>query len=309
MPRHSNDLAKKRHDAPLVSNVSSRYGIHCAMKPRQPAISNDRPPGTPMLIIKQLAAASILALSFAASAQTAQQVVDIPTRPGVTQRMLVLTPPEPKAAVVLLPGGHGGLQIFANGSMKWGDGNFLVRTRQLFAEQGLMVAVVDAPSDRQSPPYLGGFRQTPEHAADLKAVIAWLRENAKAPVWLVGTSRGTQSAAYVATELAAAGGPDGVVLTSTILTEDKGRPVPAMPLGKIRVPVLVVHHEQDGCSLCAFSAMPALMAKLATTPRSQLLSFTGGQSRGDPCEAFAYHGFNGIETAVVQQVAAWVLAK
>jgi len=168
---------------------------------------------------------------------------------------------------------------------------------------------VDAPSDRQSPPYLGGFRQTPEHAADLKAVIAWLRENSKAPVWLVGTSRGTQSAAYVATELSGPGGPDGVVLTSTILTDDKGRPVPAMPLGKIRVPVLVVHHEQDGCSLCSFSEVPALMAKLANTPRSQLLSFKGGQSKGDPCEAFAHHGFNGLEPEVVQQVAAWVLAK
>ena len=262
-----------------------------------------------MLTIKQLAATSILALSFVASAQTTQKVVDIPTRPGVTQRMIVLTPPEPKAAVVLLPGGHGGLQILPDGSMKWGDGNFLVRTRQLFAEQGLMVAVVDAPSDRQSPPYLGGFRQTPEHAADLKAVIAWLREKSKAPVWLVGTSRGTQSAAYVATELSGPGGPDGVVLTSTILTDDKGRPVPAMPLGKIRVPVLVVHHEQDGCSLCSFSEVPALMAKLANTPRSQLLSFKGGQSKGDPCEAFAHHGFNGLEPEVVQQVAAWVLAK
>jgi len=262
-----------------------------------------------MLTIKQLAATSILALSFVASAQTTQKVVDIPTRPGVTQRMIVLTPPQPKAAVVLLPGGHGGLQILPDGSMKWGDGNFLVRTRQLFAERGLMVAVVDAPSDRQSPPYLGGFRQTPEHAADLKAVIAWLRENSKAPVWLVGTSRGTQSAAYVATELSGPGGPDGVVLTSTILADDKGRPVPAMPLGKIRVPVLVVHHEQDGCSLCSFSEVPALMAKLANTPRSQLLSFKGGQSKGDPCEAFAYHGFNGLEPEVVQQVAAWVLAK
>jgi pimeloyl-ACP methyl ester carboxylesterase len=262
-----------------------------------------------MLTIEQLAATSILALSFVASAQTTQKVIDIPTRPGVTQRMIVLTPPEPKAAVVLLPGGHGGLQILPNGSMKWGDGNFLVRTRQLFAERGLMVAVVDAPSDRQSPPYLGGFRQTPEHAADLKAVIAWLRENAKAPVWLVGTSRGTQSAAYVATELSGPEGPDGVVLTSTILTDDKGRPVPAMPLGKIRVPVLVVHHEQDGCSLCSFSEVPALMAKLANTPRSQLLSFKGGQSKGDPCEAFAYHGFNGLEPEVVQQVAAWVLAR
>jgi dienelactone hydrolase len=262
-----------------------------------------------MLAIEQLAATSFLALSFVASAQTTQKVVDIPTRPGVTQRMIVLTPPEPKAAVVLLPGGHGGLQILPNGSMKWGDGNFLVRTRQQFAERGLMVAVVDAPSDRQSPPYLGGFRQTPEHAADLKAVIAWLRENAKAPVWLVGTSRGTQSAAYVATELSGPEGPDGVVLTSTILTDDKGRPVPAMPLGKIRVPVLVVHHEQDGCSLCSFSEVPALMAKLANTPRSQLLSFKGGQSKGDPCEAFAYHGFNGLEPEVVQQVAAWVLAR
>lgn len=262
-----------------------------------------------MLSNRQLVGASILALSFVATAQTTQKVVDIPTRPGVTQRMIVLTPLEPKAAVVLLPGRHGGLQIFPNGSMKWGDGNFLVRTRQLFAERGLMVAVVDAPSDRQSPPYLGGFRQTPEHAADLKAVIAWLRENSKAPVWLVGTSRGTQSAAYVATELSGPEGPDGVVLTSTIVIDDKRRPVPAMPLGKIRVPVLVVHHEQDGCSLCSFSEVPTLMEKLANTPRSKLLSFKGGQNKGDPCEAFAYHGFNGLEPEVVQQVAAWVLAK
>jgi len=262
-----------------------------------------------MLAVKRLAAPSMLALSFVASAQTTQSVVDIPTRPSVTQRMIVLTPPEPKGAVVLLPGGHGGLQIFPNGSMKWGDGNFLVRRRQLFAERGLMVAVVDAPSDRQSWPYLVGFRQTPEHAADLKAVIAWLREKSKAPVWLVGTSRGTVSAAYVATELSGPEGPDGIVLTSTILTDDKGRPVPAMPLQRIRVPVLVVHHEQDGCSLCSFSEVPALMAKLANTPRSQLLSFKGGLSTGDPCEAFAYHGFNGLEPEVVQQVAAWVLAK
>lgn len=154
-----------------------------------------------MHVIKQLVATAIVALSLAAIAQTTEKVVDIPTRPGVTQRMLVVTPPEPKAAAVLLAGGDGGLQIFPNGSMKWGNGNFLVRARQLFAEQGLMVAVVDAPSDRQSPPYLRGFRQTPQHAADLGAVIARLRENAKAPVWLVGTSRGTQSAAYAATKL------------------------------------------------------------------------------------------------------------
>ena len=33
--------------------------------------------------------------------------------------------------------------------MKWGAGNFLVRTRDRFAAHDLMVAVVDAPSDQR----------------------------------------------------------------------------------------------------------------------------------------------------------------
>lgn len=255
---------------------------------------------------------TVLALSFYvayAYGQVAQRVVDIPTRQGVTQRMVVLSPQDPKAAVILFAGGHGGLQIFPNGSFKWGEGNFVVRTRQLFADQGLLVVVVDAPSDRQSSPYLAGFRQRPEHIEDIKAVIEWVRQQVKVPVWLVGTSRGTQSAAFVGTELTGPNGPDGLVLSSTILTEDKSRPVSAMPLDRLRIPVLVVHHEQDGCSHCAFSDVPNLMDKLSGSPRKQLLSFKGGENRGDPCEAFAYHGFNGLEHEVVTQIANWILTK
>jgi hypothetical protein len=250
-----------------------------------------------------------LALPFVASAQTDSKVVDIPTRPGVTQRMLVLTPLAPKAAVVLLAGGHGGLQIQADGTLKWGAGNFLVRSRQLFAEQGMTVVVADAPSDRQSPPHLDFFRQTGKHVADLKAVIVWLRETTKLPVWLIGTSRGTQSAAYVAIELAGPDGPDGVVLTSSILLEPRGRPVTAMALGRLRVPVLVVHHEQDGCAACLFADLPALTGRLTASSRTQTLTFKDGLNTGDPCDAFAYHGFNGIEPEVVRQVADWVLAR
>ena len=62
-------------------------------------------------------------------------------------------------------------------------------------------------------------------------------------------------------------------------------------------------------ALCAFSDTPMLMAKLSQAPRSQLLTFTGGGNQGDPCEAFAYHGFNGLESDVVGQIAAWVLTK
>lgn len=256
-----------------------------------------------------LLALIFVAFSSHAFSQINQTVVDIPTRAGVSQRMLVLLPQAPKAAVVLFAGGHGGLHIFPNGSLNWGEGNFLVRSRQLFADQGVLVAVVDAPSDRQSPPYLSGFRQRPEHFADIKAVIAWVREQAKVPVWLVGTSRGTQSAAYAATELTGADGPDGLVLTSTILTDPRGRPVPEMPLERLHIPVLVVHHEQDGCRACAFGDIPGLMGRLGGVPRKQLLAIKGGDNRGDPCEAFAYHGFNGLEREVVTQIVMWIVPK
>jgi dienelactone hydrolase len=252
----------------------------------------------------------LLAFSSQLWAQT-QRVVDIPTRPGVTQRLIVLAPESPKAAVVLLAGGHGGLQISPSGSLKWGEGNFLVRMRQLFASNGLMVALIDAPSDRQNPPYLGGFRQKPEHVADLRAVLAWLKQQANTRVWLVGTSRGTQSAAFVATQLAPAdGGPDGVVLSSTILTDKPpSRPVPDMPLGRIQVPTLIVHHKQDGCEHCRYGDLPSLMDKLTAVPRKELLTFDGGKSQGDPCEAMAYHGFNGIEQQVVTKIAEWITQK
>jgi acetyl esterase/lipase len=240
-------------------------------------------------------------------AQVSEKIVDIPTRSGVTQRFVYLAPPNPKAAVILFAGGHGGLQIQPNGGFTWGEGNFLVRTRHLFAENGLAVAVVDAPSDRQTKPYLSGFRQTPEHVADTKAVIAWLRQQVKVPVWLVGTSRGTQSAAFIATQLAASdGGPDGLVLTSTMLSDPKGRPVPAMPLDKIAIPVLVVHHEQDGCKHCAYRDIPGLMEKLSSTRKKELVTYKGGGNRGDPCEAFAYHGFNALEKDVVAKIAGWI---
>jgi hypothetical protein len=128
------------------------------------------------------------------------------------------------------------------------------------------------------------------------------------PVWLVGTSRGTESVAFAATELSGtADAPDGIVLTSTILIEDPGnRPVPAMALGRITVPTLVVHHRLDGCRYCQYRDLPALLDHLTAAPRKALITAEGGISQGNPCEALAYHGFNGIEGEVVEKIAKWI---
>ena len=247
-----------------------------------------------------------LLIPIGAQAQSTR-TVDVPSRSGVTQRILVITPDKPRAAVILFAGGDGGITLEADGRIPKLGGNFLVRTRQQFAERGFTTVVIDAPSDKQSPPYLSGSRQTAEHVADVKAVIAWLREQSKIPVWLIGTSRGTQSVGYIATQLPQAeGGPDGIVLTSSIVRDQRSRAVPEMALDRVRIPVLVAHHREDGCRVCLFTDVPPVLERLTATPRKELMVFDGGISVGDPCEARAYHGFNGIEREVIARIAAWI---
>ncbi len=250
---------------------------------------------------------ALAALSGLAQAQTAR-VVEIPTRAGVTERFLYLAPEKPKAAAVLFPGGAGDFRVEQDTSITRQKGNFLVRARNLFAAQGISVAVISPPSDRGE---LESFRETREHAEDLRALIAWLRREAGAPVWLVGTSRGTLSAAYVATQLSPRdGGPDGVVLTSSVLAHTRNMReavVTEMALERVAVPVLVVHHKNDGCRACPPGNAPRVIEKLTAAPRKEFIPVEGGVSEGPPCEPMAYHGYNGIEREVVGKIADWIL--
>jgi len=251
--------------------------------------------------------AVLLALCLA-SAQ-AQQVVDLASRPGVTERMLVLAPEKPTAIVLLLTGGSGHVVIRGDGEVPRAE-NFLVRTREQFLQQGFAVLVLDAPSDRPRPVFLGNaFRDSADHMQDLGAAVQWARQKFGKPVWLVGTSRGTQSAAHAGEVLAGAARPDGLVLTSTIMARTprggEGRSVVEMDLAHIAIPVLVVHHAEDPCPVCAPSLLPSLMKKFAPG-RAELKTYTGGANEGAPCEPWSHHGYNGIEDQVVRDIAAWI---
>lgn len=72
--------------------------------------------------------------------------------------------------------------------------------------------------------------------------------------------------------------------------------------------MLAVHHELDDCRVCAFADIPVLLPALRNSPRKELVTFRGGISQGDPCEARAYHGFNGIEADVVTRIGQWILS-
>jgi len=170
------------------------------------------------------------------------------------------------------------------------------------------VAVLDVPSDHATG--YGRFRASEEHAADVAAVIASLRKVAPVPVWLVGTSRGTVSAAFVAARLRQ-GGPDGLVLTSTVTERSRvvTDTVIDADLDEVRVPTLIVHHKLDSCIVTKYDVARLLAREFKKAPRAEFVAFEGGTSVGDPCEAFGYHGYNGIEAEVVKAIAAWIKAR
>ena len=144
----------------------------------------------------------------------------------------------------------------------------------------------------------------------MAAVIADLRTLAPVPVWLVGTSKGTVSAAFVA-GLLRQGGPDGVVLTSSITdrSRETTETVLDADLDEIWVPTLIVRHKQDSCVVIRYNSARLLPGELKKAPRKEFLGLEGGVSVGDPCEAFAYQGYNGIEREVVHAIATWIKAK
>ncbi len=123
------------------------------------------------------------------------------TRPEVKQLFLLVEPDVPPvASVILFPGGSGKIKLWKNDPSQYGN-NFLVRMRRMFAEHGFLTAVVDVPSDRRRGPGLRDFRDTSAHRTDIGAVVEFLRRRADVPVWLIGTSQGTVSAAHLAAHL------------------------------------------------------------------------------------------------------------
>jgi hypothetical protein len=263
----------------------------------------------------------VLSLAFSALAQPAQEklkeeVVTLEVRPGVTMKYLgVAAGGPPKAAVILLAGGNGALQLTPSGSMGDLRVNFLVRSRGRFAREGLYVAALDADSDRQAG-MDGAYRLSLGHAKEIGQFIADLKKRTGVPVWLVGTSAGTLSTAGAAARLFAQNQlprPDGIVLTSTMTQVDAaghcGKSVYDAPLNTITAPVLVVSHQDDGCACSPGSAAigATLLARFTGATVKEHKIFTGGNAPlSGPCDARAPHGFFGLETEVVQAIADWI---
>jgi len=257
--------------------------------------------------MKPLATLVLAAGLFASTVALSDQIVTLKTSGDVTQSYLLLDDGSaaPKAVAVLFPGGKGRVKLPADVSHLKLDlnGNFLVRTRDPFRDRELAVALVDVPSDQQGG-MDDGFRTGGEHSEDIAAVVKDLRSRfSSAKVFLVGTSRGTLSAAHVGRALG--GAVDGVVLTSSVLWSGRrGTSLSRFDFGAIKAALLFVHHAEDGCRVCPYSAAESLGR---TYP---LITVRGGKpAEAGVCQGLSAHGYFGKESETVAAIKSWMLGR
>jgi hypothetical protein len=240
-------------------------------------------------------------------------------------------PLERVAVLLLFVGGDGTLGLTAN-QVNTGSPNFLARNRNHFAAEGFVVAVVDAASDFNSHNHalitepdgsvhgsglrghrLPGRLHGEKHLADLRAVMGDLRARYPGlPIWAVGTSRGTVSAAVTALPVipgfeAVHPPADGLVLTSTLTGPDASEDMHGLALESVQAPVLIVTHRDDACPITRPEDSETLKHRLAASARVRVKRLDGGSTPISlPCDPLAPHGFFGIDQKAVEAITKWI---
>ena len=168
---------------------------------------------------------------------------------------------------------------------------------------------------------VASYRVGEPHALDIGAMVVHLRSNNKLPVILIGTSRGSISAANAVARAPViiedghrvGGRPHAIVVTSAFLISHDGdlsvKSAANDDADKLDRPMLVVAHADDACAPTTAYDIPQFMQWYQSNgrPLSVAILSGGGPFKGDPCEAFAPHGFVGLDNAVVLTIATWIM--
>lgn len=251
-------------------------------------------------------AACSLALLLAApgvSAAVTEQLIDLVKPNGTTLRYLLTmdaSRPPGDTGIILFTGGDG--QVGLAKRIPRPGSNFLVRSRQSFARGGLVTGTYDPSPDMGA--LSDKARMSKEHADEVALVLADIKKRtAVRNIYLVGTSRGTISAAYLATVMGSE--VEGVVLTSTLFQASRGgRGLQGFDFSAIKQPLLFVHHAADACGVTLPGAARALEG------RYPVIWVEGVQgTQGDACGPFSPHGYLGRETATVRAIVDWILLR
>ncbi|MDE2615854.1 MAG: hypothetical protein KGL73_02400 [Burkholderiales bacterium] len=219
-----------------------------------------------------------------AQGRVSEQLITSAHYPGGEVVPYLLTeqgPAHPRYVVVLMPGGSGRLEPeMREGKVVFkGRGNFLIRSRALFTDADMVAIATDSTG-------------SPERMGAITDDVA--RRFPGARVYVIGTSRSTLSTMQLADRM------DGKVAGFVHTSSMSG--IARFDTRSLKSRQLIVHHKNDGCYVTGYGTALYNHEQFGTA----FIAVEGGVSQGDPCEALAYHGYNGIEKEVIGKIKAWI---
>jgi hypothetical protein len=245
-----------------------------------------------------------LLITSAAPASAEPTVTELPLTDGGIQRVLHASPANPRAALIMLPGGNGMVEFGPDGGLRRMGGSFLLRMLPLWRAKGFATAVLTPPNGMS----LLGYRHTPVYTTAIGKAVDFVAGRANVPVWLVGTSQGTTAAVGGAARLG--GKIAGIVVMSSVTGRSSaGETLFDSEPGRVAVPVLIIANSSDTCPASNPKDAPKITEALTQAPLKQVVYLESSVTQGQPCEAEAPHSYFGIEQAAVERVAKWITVR
>ena len=246
-------------------------------------------------------------LCFVKAPASADEVIALNPRSSVIQTVVLWepSPSDPQVVLLVFPGGGGNVGFeTTNGKVVARTAYLFSRQRDLLQRPEVAVGVITAPSDQ--PDMDSEFRRSARHFEDMAAVVRDLKIRFPKPrLVLLGHSRGTVSAAYVAQALGDR--VAAVILMSGFYDRDPRRGVglSEFDFDALKTPLLIVHHVRDLCPTNLFGPAQKL------TERFPAIVVDGSEeTRPDqPCAPGTNHWFAGREKETIDQVFNWIHGK
>ena len=234
-----------------------------------------------------------------AAAETS--VTDLPLEDGGSLRLLYGGLENPRAAVIMLPGGNGMVEIGTDGSIRRMGESFLLRTLPLWRAQGFGVAVMTPPNGMS----LLGHRHTAAYAATIGQVVDFIRGRTDAPIWIVGVSQGAIAAIGAGARLGRK--INGIVIASSATgRSSSGETLFDSEPELVGVPTLIVANSGDTCPVSPPGDALNIAAALTRTPRKEVIYMESSAIKGQFCESDSPHSYFGIEAATIERISQWV---
>lgn len=215
-------------------------------------------------------------------------VVDPPQKSSVDApptMTLLYSVENPQVTVIAIPGGEGHLRFKETTTGTRNQTALMLRnlTRADLSKLRTNVVIFDSPYEIF--PY--DLRKSADHLDRIENVIRYYKKKFNTPIWLLGHSWGSVSVTEFINR-----SPEARALLAGVITSGSKYEIEIKD--SVSMPILFLHHRQDGCRATPYGYAQSNFEKVKSTNKrvTEIATVKGGEEVGDPCRN-GYHMYVG----------------